>query len=193
MLVAVRAGRGAAASASSAATRSCEALRRGQGPRRSVALRSALSHKGIAQQSGFRQTRGRRVPVANLSTPSTRVRRASGLLVRARSAVPRAARRGGPVRGGTTYNTYVAPPVYGGYGYGGMGMPFFMPIGFGFGGAPPPFLSLTAPQPAPGLPSPCGRQPPPCERNAERRFTSAFDWLSEQNIYLQASSTSSWA
>ena len=143
MLVAVRAGRGAAASASSAVTPSCEALQRGQGPRRSVALRSALSRNGVAQQSGFRKTRGKRFPVANLSTPSTRARRASGLLARARSAVLRAARRGGPVRGGTTYNTYVAPPVYGGYGYGygGMGMPFFMPIGFGFGGATPFFRS----------------------------------------------------
>lgn len=53
-----------------------------------------------------------------------------------RSARP-APSRGAPARSGATYNTYVAPPVYGGYGYGyGGGMPFFVaPIfGFGFGG-----------------------------------------------------------
>ena len=43
-------------------------------------------------------------------------------------------------RGGPTYNTYVAPPVYGGYGYGGYGgggfslFPTFVSPIFGFGG-----------------------------------------------------------
>ena len=44
---------------------------------------------------------------------------------------------GGPVyRGGPTYNTYVAPPVYGGYGYGGgiSLFPSFVTPVFGFGG-----------------------------------------------------------
>ncbi len=39
-------------------------------------------------------------------------------------------------RGGPTYNTYVAPPVYGGYGYGGgfSLFPTFVSPVFGFGG-----------------------------------------------------------
>ena len=46
-------------------------------------------------------------------------------------------------RGGPTYNTYVAPPVYGGYGYGGYGgggfslFPTFVSPIFGLGGEPP--------------------------------------------------------
>lgn len=60
-------------------------------------------------------------------------------------SAPRAAPRqsggggggGGTIRGGNTYNTYVAPPVYGGgYGYGGGALSFFprpyFPV-FGFG------------------------------------------------------------
>ena len=44
---------------------------------------------------------------------------------------------GGGIRGGNTYNTYVAPPVYGGgYGFGGGALSFFprpyFPV-FGFG------------------------------------------------------------
>ncbi len=50
------------------------------------------------------------------------------------------AARSGPVyRGGPTYNTYVAPPVYGGYGYGGgfSLFPTFVSPVFGFGGESP--------------------------------------------------------
>ena len=57
------------------------------------------------------------------------------------------AARSGPVyRGGPTYNTYVAPPVYGGYGYGGgfSLFPTFVSPVFGFGGERLQGLGLRA-------------------------------------------------
>ena len=51
-------------------------------------------------------------------------------------------------RGGPTYNTYVAPPVYGGYGYGGgfSLFPTFVSPVFGFGGGSCQLIIVPRPQ-----------------------------------------------